>query len=437
MIWGGFWILLYTILVLTPIIILILGPKSVPRAPLQNLSVSLSFTGLAIMALQFALTARIKPLKEPFGSDIVYYFHRQIGIAAFLMIFAHPILLFLFSSGYLSYLNIFTAPLRAKAGVIAILLLFGVVVLSEYRNKLGIPYWFWKFWHGIFATLTIAFAVVHIYLNGNYVNLPWKEVIWITYAVLWVILLAYTRIIYPLNLIRKPFQVMGIKSERANCWTLQMQLVNHKGFKFHPGQFAWMTAWKTPFSDTEHAFSLASSAQHSEKIEMTIKELGKFTSTIKEIKPSQKVFVDGAYGSFSCDRYPDAEGFILIAGGIGITPIMSMLRTLADRSDKRPLLLFYANRDWENVTFREEFDALERRLNLKVIHVLEKPPADWQGETGFVTAEILKRHIDQNWMRLNPQIFLCGPKPMMNIVEKHLIANGFPRIKIHTERFAL
>jgi len=147
--------------------------------------------------------------------------------------------------------------------------------------------------------------------------------------------------------------------------------------------------------------------------------------------------VDGAYGSFTCDRYPQAKAFILIAGGIGITPIMSMLRTFADRKDKRPLALFYANRDWENVTFREELDNLQKQLNLKVVHILEKPPRDWKGESGYLTSEILNRHIDPTLRSLGPQIFVCGPKPMMDAVEKQLAEIGFRFPKVHSERFAL
>jgi predicted ferric reductase len=433
---GTFWVFLYTFLVLVPIIILILGPSTPQRALLQNLSVGLAFVGLAIMALQFALTARIKPLKEPFGSDIVYYYHRQIGIAAFLMIFAHPILLFIYSSGYINLLNIFTAPWKAKFGVTALLLLIGVVWLAEFRSKLKIPYWFWKIWHGIIAIIMMVGAILHIYLNGNFVNLPWKQQLWMSYLIVWILLIIYTRIIYPLRLINNQYKVINVKPERANCWTLQMRPTK-KSFGFYPGQFAWLTVWKTPFSDTEHPFSLASSSAHNDRIEMTIKELGKFTATIKQVQPGQQVYVDGPYGSFSCDRYPEAKAFIFLAGGIGITPIMSMLRTLADRNDQRPLMLFYANRDWENVTFREEVGSLSKRLNIKVIHILEKPPVDWEEEVGFITTDILKRHIGPQMKSLNPEIFLCGPKPMMDAVEKHLKDAGFSGKKIHSERFSL
>jgi predicted ferric reductase len=434
---GILWVMLYTFLVITPLLVLLLGPKSPGRVPLQNLSVGLAFVGLAVMALQFALTARIKPLNEPFGSDMVYYFHRQIGFTAFLMILAHPILLFIYFPGYISYLNIFTAPIQGKAGVLAFLLLIGVVWMAEFRSQFKIPYGFWKVLHGIITILTVGFAILHIYWNGNYVNLPWKEQLWMSYLAIWMLLLLYTRIIYPIQLMRHPYHVVSVKSEKANCTTLKLKPNSGNVFRFHPGQFAWLTAWKTPFSDTEHPFSVVSSAENHEWVEFTIKELGKFTSTIKEIQPGQKVYLDGAYGSFTCDRYAQAKALILFAGGIGITPMMSTLRTLADRKDQRPLLLFYANRDWENVPFREEFEELKKRLNLQVVHVLEKPPKGWQGEIGFLSTDIIKRAISPALRDLNPQIFICGPKPMMNAVEKQLADIGFTYPQVHSERFAL
>lgn len=434
---GIFWTCLYTFLVITPLLMLILGPKTPGRVPLQNLAVGLGFTGLAIMALQHSLTARIKPLNEPFGSDMIYYFHRQIGLAAFILITAHPILLFLYYSGYLNYLLFFNAPLFAQLGILAILFLFIVISTAEYRSWFKLPYGFWKFWHGIFVMALVGLSILHIYLNGNFINLPWKNIIWIIYFIIWMGLLTWTRIIYPLRLYRHPFEVKNVQFERANCTTLTIAPKADHLFTFHPGQFAWLTAWKTPFSDTEHPFSLVSSAENHESIQFTIKAQGKFTNSIKEVKPGDRVFVDGPYGSFSCDRYLEAKSLILIAGGIGVTPLMSTLRTLADRKDERPLLLMYANRDWENVTFREELDNLQKRLNLKIVHVLEKPPENWQGETGFVTTEMLKKYIGEDLRSLDPQIFVCGPKPMMNAVEKELAEIGFHFPKVHSERFAL
>ncbi len=433
---GAVWILLFTLLVLIPLIILFLGPIANGKPALVTLSTSLGFIGLAIVALQFALTARIKPLSKPFGTDLVYYFHRQISIAGFLMIFAHPILLFLSSSAYIGYLNIFRMPWQYKAGVLGIILFIIVVLTAEYRNQLKIPYWFWKFWHGIFATLAISFALIHIFLNGNFVNSPIKQIVWIIYAILWIGILIYTRILYPLHLINNPFKVVEVKSERGACHTLVLKPVK-KGLIFHPGQFAWITVGKTPFSDSEHPFSIASSAEHPELIEMTIKQLGKFTLSLKDIKVDQPVYVDGPYGSFTSDRYPNAKGFIFIAGGIGITPIMSVLRTMADRGEKRPLMLLYANRDWETATFREEIEGLKKRLNLELIYVLEEAPLNLYVESGFVTNAILNKYFTGQWKALDPEVFLCGPNPMMNAVEPLIKGIGIPEVKIHSEKFAL
>ena len=69
---------------------------------------------------------------------------------------------------------------------------------------------------------------------------------------------------------------------------------------------------------------------------------------------------------------------------------MSMIRTLADRGDRRPVTLLYGSRDSDSITFREELEALKARLNLTVVHVLANPPAGWAGEQGFVTADLFQ-----------------------------------------------
>jgi ferredoxin-NADP reductase len=79
---------------------------------------------------------------------------------------------------------------------------------------------------------------------------------------------------------------------------------------------------------------------------------------------------------------------VLIAGGIGVTPMMSMIRTLADRGDKRPVILLYASKDWESISFREDLEALKSRLNLTIVYVLQNPPIAWTGEQGYITRDV-------------------------------------------------
>jgi predicted ferric reductase len=434
---GIFWISFYILLISAPLLILITGDVPEGREFWREFSVALGFAGLAMMALQFVLTARFKVIKAPYGADIIYHFHRQISLVALVLILAHPLLLFIFSPETLNLLNLVTAPWRARMGVSAVLLLIAITVTSIWRMRLKIEYTAWRIWHGILATAIVALTMGHIILARHYLNTPTKQVLWVAYGLFWIGLLAYVRIIKPIMLMRQPYEVEKVIAERGNAWSLVLKPVGHPGMTFMPGQFAWITAWKSPFADTEHPFSFSSSASQPNRLAFTIKELGDFTATIKTLQPGQKVYLDGPFGHFSVDRHPHARTFAFIAGGVGITPMMSMLRTLADRGDERPLLLFYANKDWENVIFREELESLKASLNLTLIHVLEKAPPDWTGETGFITESILGRYLPKDLPRNSIEVFICGPQPMMDAVENALIKLGIPFGDFHSERFNL
>ena len=109
---------------------------------------------------------------------------------------------------------------------------------------------------------------------------------------------------------------------------------------------------------------------------------------------------------------------------------------IKDDGDKRPILLFYCNREWETVTFKEELLALEKKMNLTTIYTIEKPPENWEGEAGLLNRDILKKHIPQDWLLNKSDIFLCGPTPMMNAVERELLAIGYAHEYIHSERYS-
>jgi predicted ferric reductase len=146
----------------------------------------------------------------------------------------------------------------------------------------------------------------------------------------------------------------------------------------------------------------------------------------------RRVYIDGPYGAFTIGNPADMH--VLIAGGVGITPMMSMIRTLADRADKRPVILIYGSKDWESITFREELEALEARLDLKVVHVLSDSPAGWTGERGFIDAEIMTRHLPSPYR--DHEYFICGPNAMMDAIEKALGEMHVPLSKYHSERYS-
>lgn len=432
---GIFWISVYILLTFAPLLILLAGPRPAGREFWRDLSVGLGFSGIAMVGLQFVLTARFKVIKAPYGSDIVYFFHRQISLVSFALIAAHPLLLFIFEPHYLGLLNLVTAPWAARFGVVALLFLGAIIGFSIWRKKLRIEYDRWRIWHGVLATAAMAFALVHIELRGYYLNTLWKQLFWGIYGVFWVGLLAWIRVIKPIILLRRSYLINNVIKERGNAWTIILRPDNHNGLSFQPGQFAWITVKDSPFKEHEHPFSFSGSAEEKSALSFTIKELGDFTSSIKHLSRGQRVYVDGPFGAFSIDRHPRSQEFVFIAGGIGITPMMSMMRTMADRGDRRPITLIYANKTLEDATFLDEFEKLSKRLNLKLIHVLELPPEGWRGEKGYITIDILKKHLPTDRTPDNVEVFICGPGPMMDAVEKALIQLGVPMGDFHSERF--
>jgi predicted ferric reductase len=266
-----------------------------------------------------------------------------------------------------------------------------------------------------------------------YLGDPWKRALWIALTIFWIGLLVYVRLIKPLFILRKPYRISEVRKERGDTWTLVMQPDGHPGLRFRPGQFGWLTVYGSPFKFTAHPFSFSSSAAATDgTVAMSIRNLGDFTSRIHEVPVGRRVYIDGPYGAFTPGNPADMH--VLIAGGVGITPMMSMINTLADQGDKRPLTLLYGSKSWEEITFREELEALQTRLNLTVVHVLENPPDDWTGERGFITAEMFKHHLPPPYEE--HEYFICGPGPMMDAIENALGELGVPISKYHSERYS-
>jgi predicted ferric reductase len=438
---GAFWIFVYLAVAIAPLIFAWSGPEP-GRGLLINLSVALGFVGLAMMGLQFALVARFKTISAPFGMDVVLQYHRQIAYVALLFILAHPILLFIENVQFLALLDVFTSPLRAKMAVTSTVALLLLVTLSVWRKKLRISYETWQLTHGVLGVVIIATALAHVFLVGYYVNEPWEKALWIAMSAAFVFLLLWVRVIRPLQRYRSAWRVEEVISERGETSTIVLEQQNGDGFAFEPGQFAWIMAGKSPFAITQHPFSISSSAERTDRVTLSVKAAGDFTSSIAALKPGATVYLDGPHGAFTIDRH-EGPGFVFIGAGVGVTPLMSMLRTLADREDVRPCYLFLGNRNKESITFREEIEALRSRLNLEVIHVLSRPEEGWEGEKGHIDAAVLSRGLTGEEHRRLPErhrrliYFICGPDEMMDAAEGALAHLGVPAERVHSERFGM
>ncbi|MFA3781210.1 ferric reductase-like transmembrane domain-containing protein [Yersinia sp. 1652 StPb PI] len=427
------WVGIYLFFILAPLLALLTGTLPPVRDFWTEFSIALGYAGLAIMGLQFGLTARFRYVTEPWGEDIIYHFHRRISLIAVGLVIAHPLILFVVRPELLALLNSFDAPWRARFAALSTYALIALVITALWRVQLKIRYEIWHLSHIILAVVAVVAGVMHMVGWGFYLDDPLKRALWVGLILFWFGLLLYVRIVKPLFILRRPYRVVAVRQERGDTATLVMMPDGHDGFRFTPGQFGWLTIWGSPFNITAHPFSFSSSAQVSDgRVEMSIRNLGDFTSNIPKVPIGQRVYLDGPYGAFTLGNPADMH--VLVAGGVGITPMMSMLRTLADRGDQRPALLLYGSKDWESITFREELEALKSRLNLVVVHVLSNPAPDWTGEKGFIDAEVFKRHLPPPYA--SHEYFICGPNVMMDAIESALNEIGVPMSKYHSERYS-
>jgi predicted ferric reductase len=429
---GFVYIAVFLGVAVAPLVFAAVGVTATDRGFVTELSVAFGFVGLALMGLEFTLIARFKQVAAPFGTDALLQFHRQMGLVGLGLVLAHVAI----SADWGLVVRFWSpdTPWRVRFGLLALTALLVLVAISIWRARLRIRYEIWHVAHGVLAVVVIVASVAHIVFVDYYLDTPWKLGLWLLMAASFLGLLGWVRLVKPLVLRRRPWTVTSVTPERGRTTTLTMRPSGHDGFEFEPGQFAWIVVGGSPFSVTSHPFSFSSTAERAptDDLSVSIKALGDFTSTVGDTAVGTTVYIDGPHGVFSLDRYEGA-GFAFVAGGVGITPTMSMLRTLADREDRRPVVAFIGGSSWDSLTFREELEGLRERLHLDLVWVLADPPEGWVGETGYIDAGVLDRHLPRGRKRF--QYFICGPNPMMDAMEDALMAIEVPVDRIHTERF--
>lgn len=420
---------------LAPLALAFSGVRPAPGGLWWDFAMALGYAGVAMMGVQFVLTARFKRVAAPFGIDIIYYFHRYLAPTLLALVLGHAWLAGRIDPEAVGPWNPIEASWPMSLGRLALLALLAVLISSLWRKRLRIEYDLWRYLHAGLAVMALVAAVAHVEGAASYLDSSAKRAAWLALALVWLLPFAHVRLLRPLRLRRRPYRVIGVRPERGRALTVSMAPDGHAGFDYRPGQFAWLSLRASPFSLREHPFSFSSSPTRPGELAFTIKALGDFTSSLDDLAPGERAYVDGPYGAFGCDRHPHAPGYGFIAGGVGIAPVMSMLRALADRGDRRPMALIYCNRVRENVIFRDEIESLTSRLDLRLMHVLGEPPDDWDGERGLLSAQIVRRHLpggEAGWHH-----FVCGPTPMIRIAERALTAHGVPLRRVHSEIFDL
>jgi predicted ferric reductase len=377
---------------------------------------------------QLVLIGRIRFVEQTFGFDKLNRLHRIIGYTLGSTILLHPFFITLgYSlSGRIGFFTQFMEFLRSWEHVllafIGLCILLTCVVISIAIIRRKIKYETWYFTH-LFMYVAIGFFFWHQVETAD-VSTDGPLVYWyiLNFTVFGLVFIyRFCRPLYIFNKYRFYIDKIVPETDTVNSFYIKG---NHiETYKFEPGQYMHITFLRKGFW-YRHPFSF-SAAPNGEYLRLSIKGSGDFTNTIHTIAPGTHVMLDGPFGIFT-EKTSHRDKYLFIAGGIGITPIRSMIEGLNKKGID--MILLYGNRAEKDIAFRKELEG----MNVKITHVLSDSQ-DPAYEKGFIDKEKIARLAPDFMSR---EIYVCGPPIMMMGVVKTLKEMGVPQSQLHYERFS-
>ncbi|MEK7647085.1 MAG: FAD-dependent oxidoreductase [Patescibacteria group bacterium] len=218
-----------------------------------------------------------------------------------------------------------------------------------------------------------------------------------------------------------------------------MPALGEKIINFLPGQYAMLAFYDEYGKLTSpHAFSISSSPEEVPLIQFGIKIKGSFTQSLAKLTPGKEIFVYGPYGTFIFNPDTD-QSAVFIAGGVGITPLLSSIRYAANKKLPNELILVYSSRNANTILYYEEIKKLEAdNPNFKAFFAVTDsgiPDGQERMINERVSAKIISAALKNQLY--GKTFFLCGPEPFMKAISDDLKNLGVPRQFIKTEAFSM
>jgi predicted ferric reductase len=431
--WGALLCAAYPLLIMTPLAVFaVISPNS-GHGLIAQMGVHCAVVAFTILALQFVISARLRWLEAPFGLDVVLQFHRAMAMVAMGLLCIHPLLLA--SDEGWGLLTSWRVRWPLWAGRLALLFLFAHIAVAIFRRVIRLPYETWRHLHNVVAFLLLGLAFLHSLALGNDFESKAARIVWGALPLIAWSAWFYGRLARPWFSGCSSYSVVSVAPETPRVWTLTLEPRVNRPLLYAPGQFVFLRLNGSSVLSEEHPFSIASSPSPDGLIRLTIKEIGDFTSSVGRIKPGDLAVVHGPFGRFS-HVFHSNDDLVFVAAGIGITPLMSMLRYMRDRRDSRRVLLVYVNRGAADIVFRSELESIESAgfPALKTIHIMSRPQDDWVGPIGRLDTKCL-RFLCGGFSA--KAFFICCPPIMASGLIRGLSNAGVGPERIHADYFGL
>jgi len=396
-------------------------------------------TGLVaadLLLVQVFLMARVPWVERSYGQDELARRHRLVGVWSFSLMLGH---IGLITAGYAladgrgllgelwHVLTSYRGMLLASLGTGFLVL---VVVTSVRLSRRRLRYERWHLLH-LYAYLGVGLAVPHqLWTGADFTRSPAARAYWLTAYLLAAGAVLVFRIGMPLwRTARHALVVSGVQREAADVVSVRVRGRALDRLPVRPGQFFVWRFLDGPGWARGHPYSL--SAAPGDELRLTVKDLGDDSHRLASLPVGTKVLLEGPYGRLTADQRV-TDRVVLVAGGIGITPLRALLEDL----EGVPTTLVYRARSARHLVLRAEIEELAARNGVTVHYLLGRRLAgSWLPAGAGSRSEVgVLRRLAPDLVRSD--VYVCGPAGWADAVVASVEAAGVPAPQVHLERFA-
>ena len=388
--------------------------------------------GLVLFVVNLVLATRIKLVEDMFGGlNRVYVAHAIIGGAALAFILAHPVLLVLrYMPADAHAAAALLVPTRQHIntayGIFGLAIMLVLLMITFY---IKLPYKTWLLTHKFLGLAFLLIALHTLFEPNDLTDNLFIRLYLITMVVIG--LAAYTyRSLLPNLFVRRYLYVVQSAVEKTKGVIEVTLRPADKAIKFEAGQFIFISFLTDGVSPEWHPFTV-SSPPNSDSLSIDVKSLGGYTETITRILPDMvgmTALIEGAYGRFSFRNFRNMKQ-VWIAGGIGITPFLSMAQSLGNGA--YDIDLYYTVRSEAELIDLDKLVNIQSDQPGKTFRVI---PFVSEKYNRYLTADLVAATTSEITMR---DFLICGPPTMMKAMRSQLLQLGVSKYKIHTEEFSI